>query len=59
MFKINFLVAFVLTVVSYVIFGRIQYQAPLSAMETTVIYAFWFGVSAIALWIFRRHREKP
>lgn len=57
MFKASFVFAFVLTVVTYAIFLRLQSVQPLDAKSTFIVFVFWFGVAALFGW-FLSHRKK-
>jgi hypothetical protein len=59
MFKTSFVSAFALTLISYAIFVWLQPSVPLSITETTVVFAFWFGIAALVRWLVdRRQRRK-
>jgi hypothetical protein len=58
MFKASFVVAFVLTVITYAIFLWLQPVQPLDAKSTLVVFAFWFGVAALFGWFLNRRKTK-
>jgi len=59
MFKTSFVAAFALTLLTYAIFAWLQPAAPLSVTETTVVFAFWFGIAALVRWLigYRQRRK--
>jgi hypothetical protein len=58
MFKASFVVAFVLTVITYAIFLWLQPVQPLDAKSTLVVFAFWFGVAVLFGWFLDRRKTK-
>ena len=58
MFKTGFVGAFSLTLISYAIFLGLQPAVPLSIAETTVVFAFWFGIIVLVGWLISRRRGK-
>lgn len=58
MLKISFVSAFILTLITYAIFGWLQSARPLSVTETTVVFAFWFGIAALVRWLVDRRQRK-
>ncbi|MGD0012928.1 MAG: hypothetical protein ABSD56_00670 [Bryobacteraceae bacterium] len=57
MLKTAFISAFALTLVTYAVFGWLQPTTPLNAAETTVIFAAWFGISALLRWLTSRRKR--
>ena len=58
MFKRALATAFVLTVVTYAVFIYLWPSVKPDAATMTVVFAIWFGSSALVGWLWRRCRGK-
>jgi hypothetical protein len=54
MFKTSFVAAFILTVITYAVFLWLQPVQPLDAKSALVVFAFWFGLTALLKWLLGR-----
>lgn len=53
--------SFILTTATWLVFRYSEASStlPLNKLETTFVFAFWFGVLALVVWISKRLRRKP
>jgi hypothetical protein len=56
MFKNAFAIGFVLTAASWALVYVTMAKVPLSGTDMTVVFAFWYGVALLGLWLWKRFR---